>query len=61
MAEKRFVWMLDPQEASINGRRLETGQSYAATDFGEAVVEEWVRTGAAKYSKPGKDKPGLEE
>jgi hypothetical protein len=33
---------------------LETGKEYGVADYGEAVVAEWVRTGAAKYLKEKK-------
>ena len=61
MNEKRFVWLAASCEASVNGRRLESGESYALTDFPVEVVDEWARTGAAKYTRPGKEKPGQEE
>jgi len=61
MNEKRFIWLAGSCEASINGRRLEQGETYAVVDFSAEVVAEWVRSGAAKYVKPGKDKPGEEE
>jgi len=60
MADKRFVWLLGPAEAR-NGRKLETGETYRVEDFREEVIAEWVRSGAAKYEKPGKEKPAQEE
>ena len=60
MTDKRFVWLLGSGEAR-NGRKLETGETYRSEDFPEGVVAEWVRSGAAKYEKPGKEKPAQEE
>lgn len=54
MAENRkFTWLLDDQFDGY-GRKLEKGKSYDAATFGEAVVEEWIRTGAARAVAAGK-------
>lgn len=60
MTDKKFIWLLAPGEAR-NGRKLETGETYSVGDFRAEVVEEWVRTGAAKYAAAAKTKSGGEE
>ena len=49
MEKTRFVWLLDSCSAR-NGRKLITGQTYKVADFKADVVDEWVKTKAAKYS-----------
>lgn len=61
MGDKYFVWLAPTGEASTNGRRLEQGRAYAVADFPPEIVEEWVRSGAAKYQTAGKKKPAEEE
>jgi hypothetical protein len=55
MAEKRFVWLSESCEAR-NGARLEKGKTYGSSPFNPDVVDEWIRTGAAKWT--GKAKEG---
>ena len=49
MEKTMFVWLIDSCHAR-SGRKLIKGQSYKVADFKEAIVAEWVRTKAAKYS-----------
>lgn len=48
-----FVWLGEPQStrstANRGTTRLETGKEYPVDWFGMAVVEEWVRTGFARF------------
>jgi hypothetical protein len=56
-----FTWIVDTSfmrsRGGVAGRCLEKGATYNVSEFDAAVVAEWVRTGAAKYTKPGKQKP----
>ena len=49
MEKSKFVWLLDSCSAR-NGRKLIKDQTYKVADFKAAVVDEWVKTKAAKYS-----------
>ena len=49
MEKTTFVWLIDSCHAR-NGRKLIKGQTYKVADFKPAVVDEWVRTKAAKYT-----------
>jgi len=49
MEKTKFVWLIDSCHAR-NGCKLIKGQSYKVSDFDPAVVDEWVKTKAAKYS-----------
>jgi hypothetical protein len=52
--EKKFTWIVgDTYTRSREGRggkHLIQGESYDVAGFNPAVVEEWVRAGAAKYA-----------
>ena len=49
MAEtKKFVWLLDTTFPRRGAMMLEKGKEYEASVFPAHVVEEWIRTGAAK-------------
>jgi hypothetical protein len=59
---KKFIWLLDttfPRRGSV---MLEKGKEYDAAAFPSHVVEEWIRTGAARSvsGKPEK-KTGIGE
>jgi hypothetical protein len=54
-----FIWLLDSGEAR-SGKKLIHGREHAVADFGEAVVAEWVKTGAAAYAEKKKKKGGEE-
>lgn len=54
-----FIWLLDSGIAR-NGKHLTHGKEHAVADFGEAIVAEWVRTGAAAYVDKKKKKGGEE-
>ena len=60
MSDKKFTW-LAPSSYPRRGPMLETGKEYSVSDFQEHVVAEWVRTGAAKYSKATKGESLKEE
>jgi len=45
---KKFMWLRDSC-VPRKGPRLIKGQEHNVKDYPEAVVEEWVRTKAAKY------------
>ncbi len=49
MEKTRFVWLADSCHAR-NGRKLIKGQVYKVADFKPAVVEQWLKTKAAKYA-----------
>ncbi len=49
MEKTRFVWLADSCHAR-NGRKLIKDQTYKVADFKAAVVDEWVKTKAAKFS-----------
>lgn len=49
MEKKKFVWLIDSCVAR-NGRELKRDQTYDVSDFDPAVVDEWVKTKAAKYT-----------
>lgn len=49
MAKEKFIW-LERSCVARSGRKLEHGQEYFVSDFNEAIVAEWVRTGAAAYA-----------
>jgi len=55
----KFIWLMDSGEAR-NRKRLIHGQEHAVADYGEVIVAEWVRTGAAAYVKEKKKKGGEE-
>jgi len=49
MAEtKKFVWLLDTTFPRRGPSVLERGKEYEASAFPAHVVEEWIKTGAAK-------------
>lgn len=54
-----FIWLGEPQStrstANRPATRLETGHEYPVDWFGLRVVEEWVRTGYARFKE---DKQG---
>jgi hypothetical protein len=47
MNKKRFEWLTDDSFTAV-GLKLEKGKSYDVDVFGEAIVEEWARTGNAR-------------
>ena len=57
----KFKWLMDAQ-ISRGGVKLETDKEYDLASFPpekkitQAVVDEWVKTGAAKYTKEDKEK-----
>jgi hypothetical protein len=55
MNKKRFEWLVDSC-FTAPGLKLEKGQAYDAEAFGLEIVEEWVRSGAAKYAAAGASK-----
>jgi hypothetical protein len=55
----KFIWLLDSGVAR-SGKRLIHGQEHTVADYGEPVVAEWVRTGAAAYAGKKKTKGGEE-
>jgi len=59
MKETRFVW-LAASGFPRRGPALIKGSEYAIADFDEAIVAEWVKTGAAKYLKTKPEKGGGE-
>ena len=60
MAEKKFVWLLDSSYPRT-GPKLVRGQEHNASLYPAAVVDEWVRTGAAEWVEPaGKAKKPAE-
>jgi len=50
MAEKQFIWLAESCEAR-NGVRLEKGKTYGSSPFSPDVVDEWIKTGAAKWAE----------
>jgi len=46
--KKKFKW-LGLNGIPRRGPSLRTGEVYSVADFPPAVVEEWVRTGAAQF------------
>lgn len=56
MIEKKFIWLLDSGVSRTN-KPLMKGQEHLVSEYGEAVVAEWVKTGAAKYAKEKEIKP----
>ena len=53
MPEKQFIWQAESCEAR-NGVRLEKGKTYRSSLFSPDVVDEWIRTGAAKWAEKAK-------
>jgi len=51
MSEEKFVWVMSSQVPN-DGPRLIQGQTYEVKNYGEAVVSQWVNTGAAQYCDP---------
>jgi hypothetical protein len=49
MEKTKFVWLADSCSAR-NGRELIKGQAYKVADFKPAVVDQWIKTKAAKYA-----------
>lgn len=49
MDKTKFVWLVDSCHAR-NGRKLIKGQAYKVADFNPAVVDQWIKTKAAKYA-----------
>jgi hypothetical protein len=45
---KKFIWLLD-SGAPRSGPALVKGQEHDASKYPAAVVEEWVKTGAAAW------------
>jgi len=52
--QSHFTWLTETTSTRTYGGRpysiLETGKTYPVADFPEAVVAEWVRAGAAKFT-----------
>ena len=57
MKEKYFEWLLDSNEPR-KGPKLVKGELHRSGDYPPHVVDEWVKTKAAKFVK---DKPKEEE
>jgi hypothetical protein len=56
MAKKdKFIWLADSGEARRTGK-LTRGQEHDTAAFGEEIVAEWVRSGAAAYVKSKHEK-----
>jgi hypothetical protein len=61
MAEtKRFVWLLDTTFPRRGAVMLEKGKEYPASLFPAHIVDEWIRTGAAR-AVPGKPEKKTEK
>lgn len=54
MAKDRFTWLAGDTYTRSRGAsasaHLEQGKAYDVAGFDPAVVEEWVRAGAAEYA-----------
>ena len=48
MKGKKFVWLKASAVAS-GGKMLDTNKAYDVKDFGEKIVDIWIRDGYAKY------------
>ena len=55
MNKKRFEWLVDSCFTG-SGLKLEKGQAYDVEAFDLAIIEEWIRSGAAKYAAAGASK-----
>jgi len=62
MAKDKFIWLaadtFTRSRAGSGGKYLEQNKVYDTAGFDPAIVEEWVRAGAAKYAdgkKPAKE------
>lgn len=58
MAKDKFTWLIADTFARSKGGKagghLEQGKAYDAANFDPAVVEEWVRAGAAEWAAKAK-------
>ena len=61
MAKDKFIWIGEQTTArgTAGGRILEKGKEYPLGGITVEIVEEWVRSGHAKWA--GKDKPAKED
>lgn len=62
MAKDKFMWLVGDtftrSREGSGGKHLIQGETYDVAGFAPAIVEEWVRAGAAKYTdgkKPDKE------
>jgi len=53
---KRFIWLLDTTYPRRGSLMLEKEKEYDAVAFPLHVVEEWVRTGAARFVREKPEK-----
>lgn len=54
---KTFIWLLD-STFPRRGPQLESGKEHDASDYQDGVVEEWVKTGAARWADTPAKKSG---
>lgn len=57
--EETFTWLTDTTNTRSYGAKapslIEKGKTYPTADFPKDVVDEWVKTGNAKYGKAVKE------
>jgi hypothetical protein len=56
MNGKKFVWIIDSCESRANGK-LVSGETHDSSGFPAGVVDEWVKTGAARWVVTPKKSP----
>jgi hypothetical protein len=58
MAKERFTWLaadtFTRSRDGAGGKHLIQGESYDVAGFSPAIVEEWVRAGAAEWATKAK-------
>lgn len=47
---KTFIWLIDSC-TTRKGRKLVTGNKFKLSDFPPDVVDEWIKTKAAKWAE----------
>lgn len=47
---KTFIWLIDSC-TTRKGRKLVTGNKFKLSDFPPEVVDEWIKTKAAKWAE----------
>lgn len=59
MAKENFIWIGEQtctrSRAGRGAAVLEKGKAYPAAEFDLAVIEEWIRTGHAKWAAKEKN------
>jgi hypothetical protein len=50
---KKFVWLADSCEPRSGGKLIK-GETYPASAYPEAVVEYWIKSGAAAWAETPK-------